>query len=171
MAKMQFFYDYESPFCKKGYEYLMHLIDKHPEVEVDWKPIESHPLPEKHSPHTHLAGQCYYIAKELGADMPMFHAAMYEAIAIERQNVEQTDVLCKILKDIVDADKLREMLESGKYAKQIDENNRLAYEEEGVYFLPAFRMNRKRLDAKGGMGIKSEDLAEFIVSSSKFLKY
>jgi predicted DsbA family dithiol-disulfide isomerase len=166
MAKMQFFYDYECPFCKKGYEYLVDQIKNRPDIEVEWLPIESHPLPEYHSPHTYLACQCYYIARELGADMPKFHAAMYKAISIERQNVEKPEVLCGILKGIVDTDKLRAILDSGKYAKQIDENNDLAYEKSGVWFVPAFRMGSspdgKKLDARGGVGVSPDEVKKFL---------
>jgi predicted DsbA family dithiol-disulfide isomerase len=162
MPKMQFFYDYECPYCKKGYEYLLEQIGDHPDVEVEWLPIESHPLPEDHPPHTNLACQSYYIAKELGADMPAFHAVMYQAVSIERQNVEDTEVLCNILKNIVDVEKFRAILKSGKYAAQIDENNDLAYEKSGVWYVPAFRMNGKKLDAKGGIGIRPEELRSFL---------
>ena len=161
MAVMQIFYDYECPFCKRGYEYFVKQITDYPDIEIEWRPSESHPLPEDHPPHTYLALQCYYIAKELGADMPAFHAAMFQAIAIERQNVEDPEVLCKILNGIIDTDKLRSALASGKYAKQIDENNELA-DKEGVWFIPAFRMEGRKLDAKGGVGITPEDLQAFL---------
>jgi predicted DsbA family dithiol-disulfide isomerase len=162
MATMQVFFDYECPSCKIGYEYLLEQIGEHPEIEIEWRPIESHPLPEDHPPHTYLACQSYYIAKELGADMAAFHAAMYQAIAIERQNVEKSEVLCNILKGIVDEQKFRAILDSGKYAPQIDENNDLAYEKSGVWFVPAFRMDGKKLDAKGGIGISREELRDFL---------
>jgi predicted DsbA family dithiol-disulfide isomerase len=162
MAVMQVFFDYECPFCKIGYEYLLKQIDDYPDIEIEWCPIEAHPLPEDHPPHTYLACQTFYIAKELGADMPAFHAAMYQAIAIERQNVEDPEVLCRLLKDIVDTDKLRTILDSGKYAKQIDENNDLAYEKSGVWFIPAFRMDGRKLDAKGGVGITLDELHNFL---------
>jgi len=162
MAKMQFFYDYECPHCKTGYEYLLKEIHSHPEIEIEWRPIEAHPLPEYYPPRTHLACQSYYIAEELGADMAAFHAAMYEAVAIERQNVEKPEVLCNILKGIVDIGKFRSILDSGKYAKQIDENNDLAYEKSGVWFIPALRMNGKKLDAKGGIGIRPKELRNFL---------
>jgi predicted DsbA family dithiol-disulfide isomerase len=162
MSVMQVFFDYECPYCKKGYEYLLDLINDYPGIEIEWRPIESHPLPEDHPPHTYLACQSYYIAKELGADMPSFHAAMYQAVAIERQNVEDPKVLCNILKNILDTDKFRANLESGKYAAQIDGNNDLAYEKSGVWFVPAFRMNGRKLDAKGGIGITSEELKNFL---------
>ena len=140
---MQFFFDYECPHCKKGYEILLEEIGRHPEIEIEWIPIESHPEPENYHPHSNLACQSYYIARELGADMSAFHAVMYQAVSVERQNVEKPEVLCNILKGIVDTGKFRAILESGKYAKQVDENNDLAYEKSGVWYVPAFRMNGK----------------------------
>ena len=38
----------------------MEEIKSRPEIDIEWRPIESHPLPENHPPHTYLAGQCYY---------------------------------------------------------------------------------------------------------------
>ena len=162
MAKIQFFFDYECPYCKKGYEFLIEAMKKHSDIEIEYLPIEAHPLPEVHPPHTYLAGQCYYIALELGADMPKFHAAMYQEISIKRRNVDDPQVLCNILKGIVDSDKLRSLLDSGKYAGRIDENNDLAYEKSGVWYVPAFRMNGKKLDAQGGIGVSAAELKKFL---------
>jgi predicted DsbA family dithiol-disulfide isomerase len=162
MAKMQVFYDYLCPYCKTGYEYLMEQIGGHPEIEVEWRPMESHPLPEDYHPHTHLACQSYYAAKELGADMNAFNVAMFQAVVVEGKNVEKTEVLCDILKNIVDIGKFQNILDSGKYAKQVEENNDLAYEKSDVWFLPAFRMNGKKLDAEGGFGISPSELRDFL---------
>ena len=140
----------------------MEEIGKHPDIAIEWLPIESHPLPEDHLPHTYLACQSYYIAQELGVDMSAFHAAMYQTIAIDRKDVENPEVLCDILIGIVDSGKFRAVLDSGKYAKQIDENNDLAYEKSGVWFVPAFRIDGKKLDAKGGVGITREELKNFL---------
>ena len=162
MPKLQFFFDYECPFCKRGYEYFIKHIKDHPDIEIEWRPVEAHPLPEDYSVHTNLACQSYYIAIELGADMPAFHAAMFQAISIEQRKAQDIRVLCDILKNIVDSGKLRAMLNSGKYAKQIDENNTLAYEKSGVWYVPAFRMNGKKLDARGGIGVSSEEIRNFL---------
>ena len=161
MAKMQVFYDYECPYCKTGYEYLMEQIGSYPNIEIEWIPVEAHPRPEDCHPHTDLACQGYYIAEELGADIHAFHSAMYQAVAIEKQNVEKPEVLCKILEGIVDTGKFRTILESGKYAKQVEKNNDLAYEKNGVWYVPAFRMDGKKLDAKGSLGITPEELKKF----------
>nr|WP_269775808.1 DsbA family protein [Treponema primitia] len=162
MAKMQVFYDYECPYCKKGYEYLVSYIGDYPELEIEWRPVESHPRPEDHPPHTDLSCQSYYIAKELNADMPKFHAAMFQAVAVERRNVEKPDVLVDIVKGLVDGAKFKAILESGKYAKQIDENNDLAYEKSGVWFVPAFRMNGHKLDAAAQVGVAKEQVKAFL---------
>jgi predicted DsbA family dithiol-disulfide isomerase len=162
MAKMQVFFDYECPYCKRGYEYLQEYIGGYPEIEVEWRPVEAHPRPENHPPHTDLSCQSYYIAEELKADMPKFFAALFQAVSIERRNVEKPDVLVDIVKDIVDGAKFKAILESGKYAKQVDENNDLAYEKSGVWFVPAFRINGKKLDAQGGVGVTREQVKAFL---------
>ncbi|MDR1900559.1 MAG: DsbA family protein [Treponema sp.] len=162
MKKLRIFFDYECPFCKRGYEYVMEFIGDHPETEVEWRPIESHPRPENHPPHTDLACAAYYAAGELGADMKRFFAAMFQAVAVERQNVEKAEVLCTIVQGIVDTDKFRAIIESGKYAKQVEENNDLAYEKNGVWFVPALRMEGRKLDAKGGAGVSREEVRDFL---------
>jgi predicted DsbA family dithiol-disulfide isomerase len=167
MKKLQIFYDYECPYCKRGYEYFLEYTKSQPDFEIEWRPVEAHPRPEAHPPHTDLACQSYYIARELGADMTAFHAVMFKAVAVERQNVEKPEVLANILKGIVDGEKFLAILKSGKYAKQIDENNDLAYEKSGVWFVPAFRMFQDesltgKLDAQGGIGVNPKELQEFL---------
>jgi predicted DsbA family dithiol-disulfide isomerase len=159
---MQVFYDYECPFCKQGYEYLMGFMGIHPEIEIEWRPIESHPRPEDHPPHTDLCVQAYYAALELKADMPKFHVAMFQAVAGERRDVEKVEILADIVKDLVDPAQFRVILESDKYAAKVAENNDLAYEREGVWFVPAFRMNGKKLDAKGGAGVTRDEVKAFL---------
>jgi predicted DsbA family dithiol-disulfide isomerase len=164
---MQIFYDYECPYCKRGYEYLCEFIGNHPEIEIEWRPVEAHPRPENHHPHTDLSCQSYYIARELGADMPKFHAAMFRAVAGERRNVEKVDVLVDIVKDLMEGGKFRSILESKKYADQIEENNDLAYEQSGVWAVPAFRLVNgsgevKKLDAREGLGVTREQVRDFL---------
>ena len=169
--KFQIFYDYECPYCKKGYETLLGLLPDYPGSEIDWKPVESHPRPEEdHRPHTDLCIQAFYIAEELGADMAAFHRALFQAVSIERKNVEKGEVIAEILKGIVDGGKFLEILKSGKYASKVDENNDLAYEKNEVWFVPAFRVpegnngtgRTPRLDAQGGIGVSREELKAFL---------
>jgi predicted DsbA family dithiol-disulfide isomerase len=162
MPKMRIFYDYECPYCKRGYEDLMTLAGDYPEIEIEWRPVESHPRPEDHPPHTDLCIQAFYAAVELNADLPKFHAAMFQAAAVERKNVERLDVLTAVVEDLADPATFRSVIESGKYAGRAAENNDLAYEREGVWYVPAFRMNGKKLDARGGIGVSREELRAFL---------
>ena len=162
MAKIQIFFDYECPYCKKGYETLMELLPDYPNAEIEWTPVESHPRPEDHPPHTDLCLQSYYIALELEADMISFHEKMYQAASIERQNVEDPEVLVKILEGVLERNEFLELLKSKKYEPKVKENNDLAYEKEGVWFVPAFRSGGNKLDAKGGVGVTQDEVKSFL---------
>jgi len=171
-TKVRFLYGYECPYCKKGYEDLLEVLPSFSEIEIEWRPIESHPRPEDHRPHTDLCIQAFYIAEELGADMAAFHKALFHAVSVERRNVEEGEILAKALKGIVDETKLIELLKSGKYASKAGENNDLAYEKSGVWFVPAFRLtgsdskDAPRLDAKGGVGVSREEIKRFLEKAS-----
>lgn len=168
MSKFQIFYDYECPFCKKGYEDLMYLLPAYPGMEIDWRPIEAHPRPENVWPHTDLCIESFYIAVEQGADLDAFNRAMFHAAAIERRDVEKGEILAEILKGIVEGGKFLESLKSRKYAFKVSENNNLAYEEKEVWYVPAFRVPEMglqavpRLDARGGTGVSREEIRKFL---------
>ena len=170
MANIQIFYDYECPFCKRGYEYLTELLPAYPGIEIEWRPIEAHPRPETYGIHTDLCIQAFYLAEELGADINAFSRAMFQAVVAESRDVEKPETLAEILTGIVDGGRLLETLKSGKYAAKVNENNDLAYEKNGVWYLPAFRVpgnDALRLDAKGGMGVTQEEIKGFLETVSR----
>ena len=163
MKKIQVFYDYECPYCKKGHETLLDLLPDYPEIEIEWRPVECHPRPEEgHRPHTDLCVQAFYIALDLGADMAVFHTLLYQAVAMERQNVENPEILAGIIEGILDREKFLNLLNSGNYAPKVNENNDLAYEKEGVWFVPAFRAGNLKLDAQGGIGVSKKEVKDFL---------
>ena len=172
--KIQIFYDYECPFCKKGYENLMDLLPAYPQTEILWRPVEAHPRPEMSWPHTDLCIQAFYIAEELGADMNAFHRIMFQKTAIERLNVEKGGVIAEILKEIVDSRKFLDILKSGKYRSMVDENNDLAYEKSEAWYLPAFRIpggdqkTAPKLDARGGEGVTRNEIGDFLKKANSF---
>jgi predicted DsbA family dithiol-disulfide isomerase len=162
MPTMQFFYDYECPYSKRAYGYLVELLKQHPEIAVECRPVEAHPRPENHPPHTDLCVQAYYIAEELGADIHAFHSKMFESVSTERRNVEIPEILGEIVEGIVDKGEFLAILKSGKYEKMVAENDDLAYEQSGVWATPAFRLNDKKLDAAEGIGVTEEQMKEFL---------
>jgi predicted DsbA family dithiol-disulfide isomerase len=93
---------------------------------------------------------------------------MFQAVSGEGRNVEEGEVIAKVLKDIVDETKFLEALKSGKYVSKTAENNDLAYEKNEVWYVPAFRLSGNdsksspRLDAKGGVGVSREEIRRFL---------
>ena len=162
MAKFQIFYDYECPFCKKGYEELMDLLPAYPGIEVEWRPIEAHPRPENVWPHSNLCIEAYYTAVELETDMDAFNRTMFRAVAMENRDVEKGEVLADLFKGILDSSKFLEILKSGKYTLRVKENNALAYDKNDVWYVPAFRANSLRLDARGGIGVNRKEIVNFL---------
>ena len=162
MKSVVFFYDYFCPYCKKGYAYLEEAMKDHDDVEIEWRPIEVHPRPEESFPHTDLCIEAYYSAEAAGAATPEFHEALFKAACDEKQNVEDIDTLVGILGDIVPSDVLKADLESGKYKDKPHENNVLAYEQSGVWAVPAFRSGDEKLDAIAGIGVTKKQVAKFL---------
>ncbi|GHV18054.1 hypothetical protein FACS189425_05760 [Clostridia bacterium] len=162
MRKLEMFFDYECPFCKLGYEYLADILPL-PDLEVIWKPCESHPRPENHPPHSDLVLQALLFALDKGVtDEHEFHRRMYQAVASERRNVEVADTVVDIVSDLLDSDALKAALENGTYAEAQSKLNDYAYDENGVWYVPAFRMDGKKLDAAGGVGITRKQLEDFL---------
>ena len=161
MRRLEFFFDYECPFCKRGHEYLMEALKKHPGIEVIWKPCEAHPRPEDHPNHTDLCIQGYYQVAETGGDVLTYHERLYDAIHKDRINIEDLDTLAAYVADITD-DGYKAAIKENKYADKLAEGNNYAYEKNEVWFLPAFRMDGKKLDAAGGVGVTREQVEEFL---------
>ncbi|MDR1835706.1 MAG: hypothetical protein LBQ96_07905 [Fusobacteriaceae bacterium] len=162
MSKIQVFYDYSCPFCKKGYAIFKELLKNRTDLLVEWIPTEAHPRPEAVHPHTDLCGEAYYVAEEMGADILAFHDAMFEGVVTQGRDVEKIEEIVDIVKGIVDSERFKTILADGKYAEKPGENNDLAYEKSGVWVLPAFRMDGKKLDALGGIGVTEAQLREFL---------
>jgi 2-hydroxychromene-2-carboxylate isomerase len=99
---------------------------------------------------------------ENGGDVMAFHERMYDAIHKDHINVENPKALAEYASDLVDKDAYLAALESGKYAKAQAEGNDYAYEESAVWYLPAFRMEGKKLDSQGGIGVTKEQIREFL---------
>ena len=71
--------------------------------------------------------------------MDAFNRALFQAVTVEGKNVEKAEVIAEILKNIVDSGRFLDKFKERKYASRAGENNFLAYEENEVWYVPAFR--------------------------------
>lgn len=162
MKELKVFFDYECPYCKRGHEFLLAALQTHSDLSVSWHPCEAHPRPEEHPPHTDLCIQGYYFVREQGGDLMAYHQRLYDAVHTDKIDVEDPAVLADYVKDLVDPAAYLAALKAGTYKAVQEEGNRFAYEENQVWFLPAFRMDGKKLDAAGGVGVTKAQLEAFL---------
>ena len=162
MKKLEVFFDYACPYCLTGHEYLVELLPKHTDIEVVWRSCEAHPRPEVYGKYSDLCVQGLLYAMEQGADLLKFHERMYRAALKDKINIEDAAALADYFKDMFDPAAFRDALSSGKYKQAGLDANDYAYEKSGVWFVPAYRMDGRKLDAAGGAGITKAQLAEFL---------
>ncbi|MDR1538428.1 MAG: DsbA family protein [Clostridiales bacterium] len=158
---MEVFFDYSCPFCKRTHADLVRLIKSHPETEIEWRPCEAHPRPER-GPHSDKCIQGMYYALEHGVDIWAYHDLMYNACLKGRIDYESIDALANFAKSILDAEDFKAALESGKYEKIQLDGNDYAFEQSGVWAVPAFRKNGLKLDAIEGVGVSGKHLEDFL---------
>ncbi len=162
MYKLEVFFDYACPFCLKGHGYLAELHPLYPEIEIVWCPCEAHPRPESYGTHSDLCIQGMFFALDHGVDIWAFHERMYHAAVKDRINIEDINVLADSLQGLLDTDAFRKSLQNGEYAKVLEEANDYAYKQSGVWAVPSYRMNGKKLDSAEGIGITKEQLTKFM---------
>ena len=162
MPKLEVFFDYICPYCLRGHEYLMEILPQHPDIEVVWRPCESHPRPETHGLHSDLCVRGMYFALDQGADLTEYHRRMYGAAQIDRLNIEDISVLLEITDGMLDRDGLREALSGSGYVGELLENNRLVWDEYDCPAVPSYRMNGKLLKSIPSVGVSKEQLSAFL---------
>jgi len=162
MRKMEMFFDYACPYCLTGHEYLIELLPDNPGIEVIWRPCEAHPRPEEYDRYSDLCVQGLLYAQEKNVDIMDFHMRMYKAACKDGVNIEDPEALSKAFSGLLDTADMADALKSGKYEKAVLAANDYTYEENDVWYVPAFRMDGKKLDAIGGVGITKKQLADFI---------
>lgn len=162
MTELEVFFDYACPYCMRAYAYLKELVPCRPQLEILWRPCEAHPRPDPYGPHSQLCIRGFFFASEQGADLWAYHDRMFRAALKECIDLENADVLAACVDGLLDAGAFRAALQSGKYVRAQRAANDYAYERSGVWVVPAFRMNGKRLDAPEDVGVTKAQLARFL---------
>lgn len=160
--RLEVFFDYACPYCFKAHKHLTELKPDYPNVDIVWHPCESHPRPERYGPHSDLCIQGYFFAVENGVDIWVYHERMYRAALKEHVDIENMDALSAYVGDIVDADAFRLALHQGIYRRALAEVNELAFQQSGVWVVPAYRMEGRKMDAVEDIGISREQLRSFL---------
>jgi predicted DsbA family dithiol-disulfide isomerase len=162
--QVELFFDYACPFCYSAHKLLVELIPDYPNVEIIWRPCEAHPQPES-GRHSDLCVQGMLFAADTGADLWAYHARMYE-LALPHTDIEDVNFLADNLGDILDSEAFRLEVGGGKYHQACLDANDYAYEQSGVWYVPAYRTMFGGLDAAGGVGVTKEQLKNFLENAN-----
>ena len=163
---IEIFYDYACPFSRKSHTYLARLLPSFPHIEPVWRPCESYPRPESHELHQHsdLCIRAMFYAAEQGVDLWKFHDLAYALMHDTEVNAEDIDSLANGLSELLDADGLRQALSTGKHIRTLFDANKYAFELTGVWALPSYRMDGRKLDSIEEIGVTEDQLREFLES-------
>lgn len=162
MRTLHFYYDYACPFCKKGYDLLLEVLPSYPDVELHYIPCEIHPYPELWGKYSDLLAAGYYIAREIGEDIPTFNKRMFQAATVHHVDIENIEVLSKLVADILDQDTFAQKLEDRTFEAQVKQNNKEAWVAHNLQAVPSFRMEERYLHAVPGYGIDRDMLVNFL---------
>jgi len=162
MRRLEVFYDFVCPYCLIGHEYLKELLPQHPDIEVVWRPCEAHPRPEHYGLHSDLCIQGFFFAVGQGVDLWEYNERMYNASLKERVNIEDPEVVAGHVHGLLDPNDFLKALYSGNYEKAVTAANEYAFEQSGVWVVPAFRMDGRKLDSVEDVGVTRQQLSEFL---------
>lgn len=160
--RLEVFFDYACPYCLEAHERLAELLPAYPQVEVVWRPCESHPRPDRYGPHSDLCIQGMFFARDQKVDLWNYHERIYRAALRERVNVEEIDILAGCVEGLLDPDALCAALRDGRYGRELVEANRYAFQQSGVWVVPAYRMAGYGLDALEDIGVTKTQLRAFL---------
>jgi predicted DsbA family dithiol-disulfide isomerase len=162
MKKLEVFFDYACPYCLTGHQNLIALLPDFPDIKVVWRPCESHPRPDRYGPHSDLCIQGLFFAEDNGVDVWAYHERAYSLIAKRRREVENRYLLADCFSDLMDSAAFRDALVSGRYMERLKKANHYAFRKSGVWVVPAYRMDGRKLDAIENVGVRTEQLRSFL---------
>lgn len=163
--KLEVFFDYVCPYCRRGITEFMDLLPSYPDLSVKWISCEAHPRPEFARVHSDLAIQTQLFLQDNGGDLAAFNRLVYKAHFEERKRIDDPDVLASLAASCgADANEVRAALAENRYAKQVEENNRLAWDVLGLEAVPSYRFGDRILGSENGILVSGDALRTFLDS-------
>ncbi|MFV0362705.1 MAG: DsbA family protein [Suipraeoptans sp.] len=160
--KIEVFYDYECPFCLRGYNMLKEVFAEFEDLEIEWKPVESHPRPERYWPYSDLCAMGMYIARDMGVDTVKYSDRIYEAVVRKEIDIQKPEEIADLLQGLVEKEGFVEALKAGKYREQLEKNNVEVWETLGFDAVPSLKIGDKTLGAIPGVGLTRGRVIDFI---------
>ena len=163
---LEVFFDYACPFCLRGHNDLLEVLEAYPQIEVAWRPCEAHPRPESYGLHSDLCARGMYYARACGADVMAYHRKMYAAAHVHHADLEDAHVLAGYVSGLLNPEDFEQKLAQGAYQKELEENNRLTWLEHGFSAVPSMVLGGRKLNSAEGIGLSRRMMADFLESAA-----
>ncbi|MEA4897997.1 MAG: DsbA family protein [Christensenellaceae bacterium] len=167
MADFEVFFDFSCPFCHRVLNDLKDLLKQYPDARTLWRPIEAHPVEEEpgYGTHADRAVEAALFVREHGGDERSFIEHMLRAVFDSGRSANDPGVL-KLCAAAAGADPeaLEQALSTRRYDDARLRANRHAFQDRGVWAVPAFVAGALRLDAVEGVGLTPAQVEDFLAS-------
>lgn len=171
--KLELFFDYICPYCYRGHRMFLELLPLYPDLEVVWRPCESHPRPENAYRHSDMAIQGMYYLEESGGDLPSYHLQVYEAHFDKGLDISDVAVLSGLAARCgADPAAFEDALRQNRYLRRLEEGNRYAWETLGLEAVPSYHALTGRpagdrsalIGSRDGLPVTRQRLERFLSS-------
>ena len=146
MKKLEMFFDYNCPFCLKGYDQLVDFLADKPEVQVIWHPCQIDVYKNKFTNlKTDISLQGMYYAADSNIDIWQYHQRVYDLIFEKRAYTQNIDNFANYFDGLMDVEAFKNVLKSEKYENKLKESNLYAFKTTGVHVVPTYRADDGKL--------------------------
>ncbi len=161
--KIEAVFDFLCPYCYEGIKQFMDILPEFQDLEVIWRPCESHPRPEYASQHSDLATAAFFCVRDAGGDLPLFINKVYDAWFVNRKRIDDINLLSSLAGECGgDREKTFKALSEGRYAEEVNEANIYAWDELGLEAVPSYICGGKRALSRGGVLVPVEKVMDII---------
>ena len=162
---MKVYFDFLCPYCYRGVTDLLELMDKYPELDIDWQPVEAHPRPEYAWQYSDIASQGLLYIKEHGLNEAEYCRLVYKAHYKDNKRIDDIGTLSRIAESIgADRAGFENALKSKRYEQAVLDNNDLVWERLRYDAVPDYIEGDKELLSIEDHMISKDRLEDFIGS-------
>lgn len=161
--KIDVFYEFTCPFCYRGLEDFYAIVEGAKDVEVNFMPCETNPLPNYAPVHSDKAAEIVYFLKSEGLDAKTFNDLVYEAHFEKKLRIDDENLLTEFAVSVgADADSVKDALSNGTYSDILKKNNELVWNELSLGAVPSYRLGDKLAASRAGVLVSAEDIKKLI---------
>ncbi len=150
--KVEVFFDYICPYCDEGIRQFLKILPNYKDVQVIWRPCESHPRPEYATIHSDCAIQAMYVLREQNGDLIKFHLQVFDAYFRQNRRIDDPSLLASLVGNCGgNKTEAARALRENRYAAEVLEGNRYAWEEKQLYAVPSYVCGEKSALSRDGI--------------------